>query len=141
MQIKKAYSRNYLTETATATVYFLLWVINQPSPVPGTGPNIALTGKNEVTVDVDLAPMISSLSTYTATAGVTSITITGVGFNDADASFEVMFWRGVNGTGFAVNPAKTEITVTVPVGTRTGKVIVVTSKGLAQSELSLTITP
>ena len=141
VQVKKAYSRNYLTETATATVYFLLWVINQPSPAPGTGPNIALTGKNEVTVDVDLAPMISSLSTYTATAGVTSITITGVGFNDADSSFEVNFWRGVNGTGFAVNPAKTEITVTVPVGTRTGKVIVVTSKGLAQSELSLTITP
>ncbi|CAB4578086.1 unannotated protein [freshwater metagenome] len=51
------------------------------------------------------------------------------------------FWRGVNGTGFTVNPAKTEITVTVPAGTRTGKVIVVTSKGLAQSELPLTITP
>ena len=85
--------------------------------------------------------MISSLSTYTATAGVTSITIYGVGFNNADASFEVKFWRGVNGTGFTVNPAKTEITVTVPAGTRTGKVIVVTSKGLAQSELPLTITP
>jgi hypothetical protein len=141
IQIKKAYSRNYLTETATATVYFLLWVINQPSPGPGSGPNIALTGENDVTVDLDLAPMISSLSLYEATAGVTSITIYGVGFNNADASFEVKFWRGVNGTGFTVNPAKTEITVTVPAGTRTGKVIVVTSKGLAQSELPLTITP
>jgi hypothetical protein len=141
IQIKKAYSRNYLTETATATVYFLLWVINQPSPGPGSGPNIALTGENDVTVDVDLAPMISSLSLYEATAGVTSITIYGVGFNNSDASFEVKFWRGVNGTGFTVNPAKTEITVTVPAGTRTGKVIVVTSKGLAQSELPLVIAP
>jgi hypothetical protein len=32
LQIKKAYSRNYLTESTTATVFFLLWVINQPAP-------------------------------------------------------------------------------------------------------------
>jgi hypothetical protein len=141
VQIKKAYSRNYLTETATATVYFLLWVVNQPSPAPGTGPNIAITGENTVTVDLDLAPMISSLSTYVATAGVTSITIYGVGFNNSDANFEVNFSRGVSGTGPIVNPAKTEITVTVPAGARTGKVTVKTSKGLALSELALTITP
>ncbi len=141
IQIKKAYSRNYLTETATAMVYFLLWVINQPSPTPGTGPNISISGENDVTIDLELAPMISSLSTYTATAGVTSITIYGVGFNNSDANFEVNFSRGVSGTGPIVNPAKTEITVTVPAGARTGKVTVKTSKGLALSELALTITP
>ena len=141
IQIVKAGDRNYLPETATASIFFIQFVFTQATPTVGSGPNIALNGENDVTVDVDFAPMISSLSTYTATAGVTSITIYGVGFNNGDASFEVKFWRGVNGTGFTVNPAKTEITVTVPAGTRTGKVIVVTSKGLAQSELPLTITP
>jgi hypothetical protein len=141
IQIVKAGDRNYLPETATASILFIQFVFTQATPTVGSGPNIALNGENDVTVDVDLAPMISSLSLYEATAGVTSITIYGVGFNNSDASFEVKFWRGVNGTGFTVNPAKTEITVTVPAGTRTGKVIVVTSKGLAQSELPLTITP
>jgi hypothetical protein len=141
LQIKKAYSRNYLAETITATVYFLLWVINQPSPAPGSGPNIALSGESDVTVDLDLAPMISSLSTYAATAGVTVIQVNGVGFNGSDPLFEIKFWRDKAGTGFTINPAKTQITVTVPAGTRSGKVSVITSKGLAVSEFPLTITP
>jgi hypothetical protein len=141
LQIKKAYSRNYLTETTTATVYFLLFVINQPAPAVGSGPNIALSGESDVTVDIDLAPMISSLSTYAATAGVTSLLINGVGFNGSDPLFELKFWRGIAGTGYTINPAKTQITVTVPAGTRTGKVTVITSKGLAVSEFALVITP
>ena len=141
LQIKKAYSRNYLTETITATVYFLLFVINQPAPAAGSGPNVALTGESDVTVDIDLAPMISSLSTYAATAGVTSLLINGVGFNGSDPLFELKFWRGIAGTGYTINPAKTQITVTVPAGTRTGKVTVITSKGLAVSEFALVITP
>jgi hypothetical protein len=141
LQIKKAYSRNYLTETTTATVFFLLWVINQPAPGVGSGPNIALSGENDVTVDIDLAPMISSLSTYAATAGVTSILINGVGFNGSDPLFELKFWRGIAGTGYTINPAKTQITVTVPAGARTGKVTVTTSKGLAVSEFALVVTP
>jgi hypothetical protein len=141
LQIKKAYSRNYLTETTTATVFFLLWVINQPAPAVGSGPNIALSGESDVTVDIDLAPMISSLSTYAATAGVTSLLINGVGFNGSDPLFELKFWRGITGTGYTINPAKTQITVTVPAGTRTGKVTVITSKGLAVSEFALVVTP
>jgi hypothetical protein len=139
--VTKAATRNYRAESATATINFLVLVINQPSPPPGSGPNIALTGENDVSVDVDLAPMISSLSTYAATAGVTSIQINGVGFNGSDPLFEIKFWRGVAGTGFTINPAKTQISLTVPAGARTGKVTVITSKGLAVSELALVVTP
>ena len=122
-------------------IYFIEFVFNQPAPSAGSGPNVALTGENDVTVDVDLAPMISSLSTYAATAGVTSIQINGVGFNGSDPLFEIKFWRGVAGTGFTINPAKTQISLTVPAGARTGKVTVVTSKGLAVSEFALVVSP
>jgi hypothetical protein len=140
LQLRKAASRNYLIESATAVVYFLLWVA-PPLPTIGSGATISLNSTNEVTVDLDLAPIISALSTYTATAGVTSLVITGIGFNGSDALFEIKFFRGVNGTGFVINPEQTQITVTVPAGARTGKVLVVTSKGSATSELSLEITP
>jgi hypothetical protein len=119
----------------------LLFVFNQPAPPAGSGPNIALSGENDVTVDIDLAPMITSLSTYAATAGVTSLLINGVGFNGSDPLFELKFWRGIAGTGYTIDLAKTQITVTVPAGTRTGKVTVTTSKGLAVSEFSLVINP
>jgi hypothetical protein len=140
LQIKKAYSRNYLTETTTAAVYFLLFVFNQPAPAVGSGPNIALSGENDVTVDIDLAPVITSLSTYAATAGVTALDINGVGFNGSDPQFELKFAR-VAATGFTINAEKTRISITVPAGTRTGKVTVTTSKGLAVSEFQLVITP
>jgi hypothetical protein len=137
----KGSSQNYLSESITVQIYFMSYVINQPAPPAGSGPNIALTGKSEVTTDLDLAPMISSLSTYAATAGVTILQINGVGFSGSDPLFEIRFWRGINGTGFTIDPAKTQISVTVPSGTKTGKVSVVTSKGLAVSEFSLVITP
>jgi hypothetical protein len=141
LQLKKAYSRNYFTETATPVIYLLQFVINQPAPSAGSGPNVALSGENKVTVDVDLAPVISSLSTYAATAGSTALIIYGVGFNGSDPLFELKFWRGIAGTGYTINPEKTQISVTVPAGTRTGKVTVTTSKGLAVSEFPLVVTP
>ena len=141
LQLKKAYSRNYFTETATPVIYLLQFVINQPAPSAGSGPNVALSGENKVTVDIDLAPVISSLSTYAATAGSTALIIYGVGFNGSDPLFELKFWRGIAGTGYTINPEKTQISVTVPAGTRTGKVTVTTSKGLAVSEFPLVVTP
>jgi hypothetical protein len=86
--------------------------------------------------------MITSLSTYTAQAGVTQIVITGTGFNILDtANIVVKFWRNKIATGFTVNAGNTEITVTVPIDAATGKVTVTTPNGLAVSELSLAITP
>lgn len=142
LTIKKAASRNYLLESATAVIYFLNWVINQPSNQVGGGATIGLNGESSVTLDPNAAPMITSLSTYTAQAGVTQIVITGTGFNSLDtANIVVKFWRNKIATGFTVNAGNTEITVTVPVDATTGKVTVTTPKGLAVSELSLAITP
>jgi hypothetical protein len=142
LQVKKAYSRNYFAETATAVIYLLNWVINQPTNQTGGGATIGINGNNSVATDPTAAPMIRSLSTYTAQAGVTQIVITGTGFNSLDtANIVVKFWRNKIASGFTVNAGNTEITVTVPVGTTTGKVTVTTPNGLAVSELSLAITP
>jgi hypothetical protein len=142
LQIKKAYSRNYFAETATVVIYLLNWVINQPTNQVGSGPTIALNGESSVTLDPNAAPMITSLSTYTAQAGVTQIVITGTGFNSLDtANIVVKFWRNKIATGFTVNAGNTEITVTVPIDTTTGKVTVTNPKGLAVSEFPLVIAP
>jgi hypothetical protein len=138
----KARDRNYETATATAFIYFLNFVANQPAPAPSGGSAIALGGSTSITFDPNAAPTISSLSTYTATAGSTQIVINGAGFNQADiASITVKFWRNVLASGFTINGGNSQITVTVPAGATTGKVMVITPNGMAVSELPLTITP
>jgi hypothetical protein len=140
--VVKAGDRNYLPDTATAGMLLLSFVNNQPSPGVGSGPNIALSGQTSVTLDPNVAPTISSLSTYTAQAGVTTLIITGAGFDSSNlAGITVKFWRNVLGTGFTVNAQNSQITVTVPVGATTGKVTVTTPNGQAVSEFVLTITP
>lgn len=140
--VVKAGDRNYLPDTVTANILFLTFVINQPSPAPGSGATIALSGETPITRDPNTAPTISSLSTYTATAGSTQIVISGAGFNHLDlASITVKFWRNVTASGFTVNAGDSQITVTVPAGATTGKVTVTTPNGVAVSELPLTINP
>jgi hypothetical protein len=138
----KARDRNYETATASAMVYFLTFTINQPVASPSTGSTISLGGETTITRDSNLAPTITSLSTYTATAGSTQIVINGAGFNQADiASITVKFWRNVLASGFTINAGNSQITITVPVGATTGKVTVTTPNGIAVSELPITITP
>jgi hypothetical protein len=138
----KARDRNYETATASAMVYFLSFTINQPVAAPSGGSAISLGGETAITRDANVAPTITSLSTYTATAGSTQIVINGAGFNQADiAAITVKFWRNVLASGFTINAGNSQITVTVPVGATTGKVIVTTPNGMAVSELPLTITP
>ena len=73
---------------------------------------------------------------------MTSIVINGAGFNHLDtANITVKFWRNKVASGFTVNAADSQITVTVPVGATTGKVTVTTPNGIAVTELALTITP
>jgi hypothetical protein len=140
--VVKAGDRNYLPDTTTAGMYLLSFVINQPSPSVGSGPTIALGGQTSVTLDPNVAPTITSLSTYTAQAGVTQIIITGVGFDSSNlAGITVKFWRNVIATGITVNAQNTQITVTVPAGSTTGKVTVTTPNGQAVSEFALTVTP
>jgi hypothetical protein len=140
--VVKAGDRNYLPDTVTANVLFLAFVINQPSPTAGSGPTIALSGATSITLDPNVAPSITSLSTYTATAGSTQLIINGAGFNQADiASITVKFWRNVVASGFTIDAGNSQITVTVPAGATSGKVTVTTPNGMAVSELPLTITP
>ena len=140
--VVKAGDRNYLPDTTTAGMLLLAFVINQPSAGIGSGPNIALSGQTSVTLDPNVAPTISSLSTYTAQAGVTTLVITGAGFDSSNlAGITVKFWRNVVASGFTVNAQNSEITVTVPAGATTGKVTVTTPNGQAVSEFVLTITP
>jgi hypothetical protein len=142
LQVKKAASRNYFTETATAIVYFLNWVINQPAPAVGSGPTIAISGETSIIRDPNVAPTISSLSTYTGQAGVTQIQINGGGFNHLDTgNIIVKFWRNVIASGFTVDAGDSVITVTIPAGATTGKVTVTTPNGIAVSEYSLVVTP
>ena len=140
--VVKAGDRNYLPDTTTAGMLLLAFVMNQPSAGIGSGPNIALSGQTSVTLDPNVAPTISSLSTYTAQAGVTTLVITGAGFDSSNlAGITVKFWRNVVASGFTVNAQNSEITVTVPAGATTGKVTVTTPNGQAVSEFVLTITP
>ena len=142
IQVVKAGDRNYFSETLTASIYFLLFIINQPSNQSGGGPNIGLSGATPITRDPNAAPTISSLSTYTGQAGVTQIQINGGGFNQFDISTTVVkFWRNVIASGFTVNAGGSVITVTIPAGATTGKVTVTTPNGIAVSEYSLVVTP
>jgi hypothetical protein len=138
----KSRDKNYETATASIYIYFLNFIIDQPSPTVGSGSGIALSGATSVTRDPNAAPNISSLSTYTATAGVTQIVIYGGGFDHLNpAGITVEFWRGVAASGFSVGGLDNQITVTVPADATTGKVLVITPNGTAVSAQSLAITP
>jgi hypothetical protein len=140
--VVKAGDRNYLPDTVTAGIYFYAFVMNQPTPAVGSGPNIALTGETAIYRNTSALPTITGLSVNTATPGVTQLIIYGTGFDDTIASrFFVKFWRGIEASGFTINGPDTEITVTVPLGTESGKVIVETANGRAISPGTLTITP
>jgi hypothetical protein len=134
----KAQDKNYETATVTISVYFLQFVVQQPSPVTVPGPGIALSGATSVTLDPNQAPTISGISISSGRAGDT-VTITGSGFT-ASALQSVKFWRNilaaVQGT-----PTNTQIVVLVPAGATTGKIIVITANGSAITEGSFTVLP
>jgi hypothetical protein len=140
--VTKAATRNYRAESATATINFLVLVINQPSPPPGSGPNIALTGENDVSVDLVGAPTISAISPSVISLGADgSLTISGTGFGSAPVT--VKFWRDKSVT---ITPS-TGSTIVVPVadvaaaGGQSGRITVINVGGTAVSVERLTINP
>ena len=134
----KAQDKNYETATVTISVYFLEFVIAQPSPPVSTGPGIALSGATSVTLDPNQAPTISSISISSGRVGDT-VTITGAGFT-ASALQSVKFWRNVLAT-VQGTPTNTQIVVLVPAGANTGKIVVITANGSAMTEGSFTVLP
>ena len=108
------------------------------TPAPSSGPGMALSGATAVTLDPNQAPTISSLSVSSGRVGDTVI-ITGAGFT-ASTLQSVKFWRNILATvtGTTTN---SQITVIVPAGATTGKILVTTANGLAISEGSFTVLP
>lgn len=134
--ITKGISRNYFSQSLSATVYFMPYVINQEAqPAASTG--LGLTGKTSLTIDTSTPPVITSLSTYSAARGAT-IEINGAGFSAG--TLVVKFWRNQLG-GTPVSVTDSKITIVIPAGATTGKVFVGTVNGETFSELSLVITP
>ena len=124
----KARDINYETATATASVYFILYVLSQPAPAAGSGSTIALSGATALVKEdpqTTMAPLIQSFSSSAVAVGQ-AFTITGLEFNAG--SLQVQFSPMVNGV---VNSSSaTSINVTVPVGAGSGPVSVITANGM-----------
>ena len=134
VQIKKAYSRNYFTETVTAVIYLLVWATNQPT-TSGSGPTIGLSGETAIIRDPNAAPTITSI---TVSPGY--VTITGSGFGTAlNTSTVVKFWRnklapmrGDMIDNYVANDTTIYVYV-IPAGATAGRIAVVTANGTAVS--------
>jgi hypothetical protein len=137
----KARDRNYETATATAFVYFLNYVANQPSPSPSSGSGIALSGITSVETSTVQPPAITGLSTLTLSLGAGgTFTITGTGFS---GSISVKFWRNkviaaTSGNGTTISIPVSSIASS---GATSGRISVITDAGQAVSTDSLTINP
>jgi hypothetical protein len=145
IQVVKAGDRNYLAETSTAVIYFLLYIINQPSAVTGGGPGIGLSGTTAIIRDANPAPTISSLVWHPLNcAGVCSppyLEIFGAGFGAyGNTATVVKFWRNKvvlwedvsQNTNLVVNDGLIRVT-NLPTGISTGKITVTTVNGIAVS--------
>ena len=84
------------------------------------------------------SPTVLALLPLTGPVG-TSVTITGLGFQDASPATGVSF-NGTAATSFTVD-SPTQITATVPVGATTGTVSVTDSEGTGTSALPFVVTP
>lgn len=143
--VYKAGDRNYLPDTATSSFLFVTFLTNQPAPVAGTGPTIALGGQTSLTLDLNVAPTISSI-TYVAAFCIMSFCtpehweISGAGFGAANnLDTVVKFWRNKvvtmttnSSDNHVAGDGSIEIW-TVPSGASTGKIMVITANGIAVS--------
>lgn len=139
--ITRAADRNYLADTANATILFLAFVNSQPTDQVGSGSTIGLNGATSLETSAVLPPSITSLSTTTISlSGGGSLTITGTGFT---GSITVKFWRNKtisksSGDTFTISVSAAELQT---IGATTGRISVITAAGQAVSVDSLTITP
>jgi hypothetical protein len=139
LQITKAESQNYFSESITALIYFIEFVFSQATPTVGSGPNIALNSENDVTVDAEQAPTFSSLSVSSGTVG-SSLTINGAGFFYADPTkVEIKFSRSAIATTYTL-VSNSVIEVTVPVGATTSRIVITTPRGIAATS-TFTVVP
>jgi hypothetical protein len=139
IRVTRAESQNYLEESATALVYFIEFVFSQATPTVGSGPNIALNGENDVTVDAEQAPTFTSLSASSGAVG-SSLTINGSGFFYADPTkVEIKFSRSAIATTYTL-VSNSVIQVTVPVGASTSRIVITTPRGVTATS-TFTVVP
>jgi len=156
--ITRAANRNFIADTATATVFFLAWVNNQPTSQVGSGSTIALNGATSLSIDTTAPPTITGISwvggyrLMDPAIGFMNIQahyeITGSGFGSVDnTNVIIKFWRnksvstGTSATAAYVAHDGLILILTMPSGVTTGRFAVITPNGEAVSVDSLTITP
>ena len=152
IQVVKAGDRNYLAETSTAIIYFLLYIINQPSNEPSGGSNIGLGGVTPIIRDPNAAPTITAVNfvPYSCMGQVCipqHWEIIGAGFGDYDNTNTVVkLWRNkvlvwypaASGLNYVVDDTKIWFRQ-LPLDAATGKILVTTGNGIAVSPEIFTI--
>jgi hypothetical protein len=138
--ITKADDRNYKLESLTATIYFMVFINDQPTQ-NGSGSTIGLNGVTSYTVDTTSPPTITSLSATTISIGAGgTLTINGTGFT---GNVIVRFYRNKPVT--PSSSSSTALTFNVAAigsaGATTGRITVITDNGQAVSTDTLVINP
>jgi hypothetical protein len=138
----KAQDRNYETATAIAFVYFVNFLVSQPTATPSTPNEIAISGATSLSVSTTSPPSITGLSTLALSiAGGGTFTITGTGFGASGLT--VKFWRNkiVSPTGSTATSITFNISDIGSAGATSGRITVITVNGQDFSTDTLTITP
>ncbi|HEY1660428.1 MAG TPA: choice-of-anchor tandem repeat GloVer-containing protein [Candidatus Sulfotelmatobacter sp.] len=105
-------------------------------PAALTGAVTVITGASKLTCaqTFKIIPMIKAFSPASGAVG-TSVTFTGTGLTQTTK----ITFGGTNAFGFVVN-SDTSITVSVPAGAKTGKIVVITKGGSAASATNFVVT-
>jgi hypothetical protein len=138
----KAQDRNYETATAIAFVYFVNYLISQPTATPSTPNEIAISGATSLSVSTTSPPSITGLSALALSiAGGGTFTITGTGFGASGLT--VKFWRNkiVSPTGSTATSITFNVSDIGSAGATSGRITVITVNGQDFSTDTLTITP
>jgi hypothetical protein len=147
----KAGDTNYLSETATATIYWIQWSDAYATRVPSTPNEIVLSHETAIyKYNYDTLTVTSyqnsSGVTITSIATGATLRIIGDGFSPTSAYTEVNFTGGrvqmdlTSGVQVINSGGSNYLQLVVPSGVSTGTIIVNSPKGTAEGP-SLTVTP
>ena len=143
VQAVKASDTNYLSETATATIYWVQWSDSYATQVPSVPTQIALEHKTQITKYEYQVFSITSYANLSGTA-ITSasagspLRIIGVGFDSSDLTTQVTFSGNEIAIPYLIT--STYIEIEIPLSASSGTLMVDSAKGSAIGP-SITITP
>ena len=145
VQVVKALDTNYLAETATATIYWILWSNSYATQTPSTPTGIDLPHVTEIIAHDYYALTVTGYTNETGTPISSAaigdiIRIIGTGFDNADTAMQVTFFEMINVEKSLLSVTPISIQLTVPEGAETGAIIVDLTAASTNGP-SLTITP